>query len=727
MKRTLLTLALLSSAAPAFAVKTQHFTNTSAEDFKKGEAHNVVATSTGQLRLSRQIDALLPKDRHFDAILAMAEAPDGSITFSAFPDGEVLSLKDGKLTTLATFKDQTVSALTYDKKGRLWIGVGGEKAKVVRIDKAGDEPKTICEPDDEKYVWAILPDGDDTFVATGPSGDILKIDAKDAADVFANVGDGNVLCLTSDKDNIYAGTDNTALVFKIDRKTAKPFVLYEAAESEISALAWDGHGNLLAATSEPPDESATALQKPEEANGPGKHPAANELPSKKPTAPKPPDEKPGDAIPKSTGANPLEPPTSEPAKPNESANAEANGNNADAATPSGTNAVYSIDPKGLVTEIFRKPVIIYGMAVHGDSILISTGSDGTVYELRPDADEENVLLRTDAPEATGLLTTKDGTMYVATSSAGQIYKLSANNATHGTYESDVLDAGVPSTFGNLHLLGSMPAGTKISVETRVGNIDDPDDDTWAAWTAPQPATAFVPIKSDAARFIQYRLTFDTNDAGKTPVVDEVDVAYQKPNLPPKITNVAVGPSGEAPGQMTVAWEASDGNEDELRFNVFVREVGQSGWMKIAEDLTESSHAWNAKGVADGQYEVKVVASDARANPPGEGREASRVSDGILVDNTPPAVGDVKTRRDGDKTVVTFRAVDRAGTVASVETTLDQVDHWQKQLPDDKMADSPEERYTVTLGGLGSGSHSLMIRATDERGNASFETVAIKVP
>jgi len=83
--------------SPALAVKTQYFTQTSESDFAGGTTDGVVATSNGQLRLSRQIDALLPKDRHFDAIQAMTEAPDGAIVFAAFPNGEVLRLKDGCL------------------------------------------------------------------------------------------------------------------------------------------------------------------------------------------------------------------------------------------------------------------------------------------------------------------------------------------------------------------------------------------------------------------------------------------------------------------------------------------------------------------------------------------------------------------------------------------------------------------------------------------------------
>lgn len=719
--------ALLVTVSPALAVKTQHFTQTSAEDFKKGSTQNTVVTNIGQLKLSRKIDALLPKDRQFDAIQAMAEAPDGSLTLAAFPDGEVMSLKEGKLTTLATFKDQTVTSLAYDKNGRLLIGVGGEKAQLVRIDKPGDKPAVICEPADAKYIWAILPETDATYLATGPTGGLFKVGPDGKAETIAELAGDNVLCLTADKTSLYAGTDGEALIYKIDRQTGKPFVLYDAAESEISALAWDSHGNLLACTSDPHDNTDAeppSNEKPGESKSDAKPAGKNEMPGKKPAAPKPPEEKPGDAIPHTAAATPENAPASAPARPNEPA-VESSPNKPEPGAGPGSNAVYRIDPQGLVTEVFRKSAIFYGMAAYGDSIVLATGDDGEIFEIKPDTDEEAVLFRTDAPDATGLLTAKDGTLYVATSNVGQVYRLSSGLAKEGTYESDVLDAVVPSNFGNLHLLGTMPAGTKLTVQTRTGNVADPEDNDWADWTTPVPATEYVKITSGPGRYLQYRLSFQTSDAGKSAVVDEVDVAYQRPNLPPKIGAISVLP-GETPGSMNIAWEASDGNDDELRFGLFVRATGQGTWMKIADELTETTHAWTSKNTPNGTYEIKVVASDALANPPGTGRETSRISDGLLVDNTPPLIGDVKVSDDKNPTV-TFRVVDRAGTVASVETTVDRIDHWQKQLPDDKMADSPEERYTVPVTGLASGSHTLMIRATDARGNTSYETVAVKVP
>ena len=87
------------------------------------------------------------------------------------------------------------------------------------------------------------------------------------------------------------------------------------------------------------------------------------------------------------------------------------------------------------------------------------------------------------------------------------------------------------------------------------------------------------------------------------------------------------------------------------------------------------------------------------------------------------IGDAKV----DGTTVTFRVVDRAGTVASVEYAVDSATHWQKSLPDDTMADSPEERYTLALKGLAKGQHTLTVRATDDRGNAGYETISVSVP
>ena len=74
-----------------------------------------------------------------------------------------------------------------------------------------------------------------------------------------------------------------------------------------------------------------------------------------------------------------------------------------------------------------------------------------------------------------------------------------------------------------------------------------------------------------------------------------------------------------------------------------------------------------RNVADGTYQVKVEASDEAANPTGEGKTDSRVSEDVVVDNTPPVIGDLKSSVDGADAKVALKVVDRASIVAAPRT------------------------------------------------------------
>ena len=131
-------------------------------------------------------------------------------------------------------------------------------------------------------------------------------------------------------------------------------------------------------------------------------------------------------------------------------------------------------------------------------------------------------------------------------------------------------------------------------------------------------------------------------------------------------------------------------------------------------------------MADGRYEVKVVASDAAANVPGKGLTASRVSDPVLVDNTPPVIGDIKTEQRGADVKVSFRVVDQTGVVSAGEYSVDSSRDWQAILPSDNIWDGPEETAEFTIAGLTPGRHQVTIRATDSSGNQAFENVPVTV-
>jgi hypothetical protein len=412
------------------------------------------------------------------------------------------------------------------------------------------------------------------------------------------------------------------------------------------------------------------------------------------------------------------------------------------------NAIYKIDPDGFVTEIFRQPVLILSMVENNGTLLVATGgAEGQVYQVRPSADETLVLAKVDPKEIMCLLAARDGKVYMGTANQGTLASMSGGFATRGTYASPVLDATQISRFGKIHLHGALPAGTGLTIATRSGNVKEADEKTWSKWSDESPAAEFLQVMSPSARFLQYRLTFSSAEGKSSPVASDVTIAYQVPNLPPqikavKIANAAAGTEltasalseAEAPAahhiessrHQTIAWEASDPNNDTLTYSLYIRAVGESGWILLKDKLTESSYDWDTRTVADGRYEVKVIASDATSNPPGQGKTASRVSDPMTVDNTPPVIGDVKSQQNGADMHIDLKVVDRTSTVASVEYAVDSNKDWQFVLPTDQIYDSPEETVSFSIPGLKPGQHQVTLRATDSKGNQSFENLVVNV-
>jgi hypothetical protein len=179
--------------------------------------------------------------------------------------------------------------------------------------------------------------------------------------------------------------------------------------------------------------------------------------------------------------------------------------------------------------------------------------------------------------------------------------------------------------------------------------------------------------------------------------------------------------------VSIAWDAADPNEDALRYALYFRKVASgSPWILLKDKLTETEYEWNTQTIGDGRYEVKVVASDAFANPDGEGRSASRVSDAVEVDNTPAVIGDLESEIDDGAVKIAARVVDRSGTVSLLEYSVDSRGDWQAVLPVDKIADSPEEAYDFRVGGLPPGPHQIALRASDAHGNQAFETVTVTI-
>ena len=80
-----------------------------------------------------------------------------------------------------------------------------------------------------------------------------------------------------------------------------------------------------------------------------------------------------------------------------------------------------------------------------------------------------LFARAAAQQITAFHKDNRGRIYYATANPGKLFRLSATRAPRGTYESDVRDAQMVSTWGAISWRGSIPANSRIEVATRSGN------------------------------------------------------------------------------------------------------------------------------------------------------------------------------------------------------------------------------------------------------------------
>ena len=240
-------------AAVAVSARTQTFLETNQDQFDKGTGDGVVTTTLGTLRLGRALEDLLPETEGVDYVARCVEGPDGALYAVTGAAGRIYRAKDGKVTLYATLQDPYLFSVLADKNGDLYVGTGGT-GRIWRVtppqgDQKDPQAEAIFQDDAAKYVWdlAWLPDGS-MAAATGDQGRLLRIRPNGQHEVLIDSKADHVLCLAAAPDGtVYAGTDGEALVYRW--AAGKAFVLYDAAENEVTALATDAQGNLYAAAS----------------------------------------------------------------------------------------------------------------------------------------------------------------------------------------------------------------------------------------------------------------------------------------------------------------------------------------------------------------------------------------------------------------------------------------------------------------------------------------------
>lgn len=731
-RTTLASLLIASSVSTvALAAGTRFFEQTTPADFSQGTTQNVVVTSFGEIRLGRALEPIAGVNTPSQLVEAVAHFGNATLIAASLP-GRLIAVENGTSTPLIELgeADSVLSLLVADTAA--YAGTGGSTAKVYKVAAGTNKADAIATLADSNYVWSLAKtSAGKLLAATGPNGKLFEIDPNSGAvrELFDST-QNNLLAVRVVGDLAYVGSDPDGLLFEIDLKTGQAKVVFDAVETEIAAIVADPAGGVFFATRQHVEAMDDASAEPTPVRRMRADRRGSRIdgePVEPPAPPTPPGE--DEPIPGPDMQVPVEP----PAPPADNAEmpislpGELVPGDVDLSAESAEgNSVYRLDPAGFVTRVWTGPAMVFDMILEGEKLLLATGPGGKLLEVDPLTLEESTVLTVDTAEVVALAAADDDSVIVAGSTPSGVGRLSSKLAESGTFISGVLDASQISRFGKLRLEGTLPTGTTIRVSIRSSNNADPDGDGWSDWTPPVPASRFVDAPVPAARFAQYKLEL-AGDGHATPSVDFVALAYQQPNLPPAIDSLDVArPTVDSPMPVrNVTWSSTEPNGDELRFDVFVRPAG-GDWLKVGSDLVEPSYEWNTQLLPDGRYEIKVEASDRISNPAGTARIARRVSGLVLVDNTPPVIGDIETSQINGTTVLKFRVADRSGLVMRAEYLTGATGDWQTLLPVDILNDSPDERYELIVPTNKSGGSTVVsIRAADESGNVAHASVTVR--
>ncbi|MEN6338159.1 MAG: hypothetical protein ABFE01_28210 [Phycisphaerales bacterium] len=741
--------AVLVSSSTSMAVTSKVTRQASSKDLLAGKANGVIVTSRGTIQLGRAAKVLATE---FDGVWSVNSVvvSGGTIFLGTSPNGNIYRYSLGKLTKIypteqespalkpegakkeagadpngsgqvvtanARFANQHIFAMTVDVAGRLLVGISGEKCRLCRYESSKME--TIFEPNDATYIFDIKTDSvGNIYLGTGPQGKVYALDPSGkVAQLVYDSPDKNILSLATGKDgSIYAGSDTRGLIYKINPRTKTAAVVYDSEEPEISALLYaegtPGEGGVLYAT-------ATAANVVEAEQRFAAQQAASGRPETKEADGKSPASSDGTTTLKIANSNPAagsKPPQQQrpPVKPPQK--------------PGTASFVYRVNKQGYVSELFNEPAVFLCLAGQDGKIFVGSGNDAQLFMVDPDAERQAVVYEDEKAAQITAVTVSDQDVYVGTANPARLVMLSSGFASEGTFESDLIDAGQPAKWGKLQIDADIPRGCKVLASSRSGNVKDVNDPTFSEWSEPVEVTEPVQLRCPVGRFCQYKLTLESADGQKTPLIREIAVASTVPNLAPRVEAVDVArlanPGKE--GAFKIAYKAADENEDKMLYRLDFRRIGRTNWIELKDEVEADNYEWDSKTVEDGRYEIRVTADDVRSNTVATKLTGSRISEPIVVDNTGPAIRKYAIEKNGKSATLKLQVTDDLSVINSLDYTVDSNAEWKGALPDDFVFDTTDESFTILTDDLEPGEHIIAVRIKDDVDNVTYKTFELSV-
>jgi hypothetical protein len=696
----------------------------------KGDARGVSISDTGVLMLAPKLNEVFNTQQTY--VWSSAVDNQGNVYLGTGHDGKTFRITAaGAGSLLYDAAELDVTALAIGRDGAVFAGTSPD-GKVYRITPDG-KADVYFDPGD-KYIWslAVMNDGS-LAVGSGDNGKLYRVRSAGAnpdSSLLVSTNQTHVISLAvTAQGDLIAGTDSGGLVLRVSPE-GKTFALFDTQLREIHALAPAADGSIYALAL---SDAASAARSPSTPAAPTPQPTEGGTVSTSVTI---------TAI-DETGA-PLQ--------------AQSGPTRSRSDVASARSAVFRILPDGATDVVWSSTsVTAFSIApgLQPGSVLIGTADKGRIYSVTNDG-RDTLLLQSPEGQISSLLV-KNNQIYAASSNQGKLFRFGNELVSEGSYESPVRDAKLTASWGRVWWRGE----GAVEVQTRSGNGERPDA-TWSDWSPPYKNPDGNQISSPRARFIQWRATVrGAASSGSRSWMEDVCVAYLPRNVAPEVLSISAlpigvglqqivqvtmdpnvessgldpslfGPVAQVPprrfyqrGARSFQWQAEDRNGDTLEYAIYYRALNDETFRLLKDKLRDNFYTIDGATLADGRYIVKVIASDGPDNPPGQKLTGERLSEPVDIDNTPPVVKVVgQPQISGQSVRVVFTVDDATGKVKKGDASVDGA-AWSPVFPDDGIADSGHETYTLDFSSLTPGEHTISIRAFDSSGNVGTLSVTVR--
>jgi hypothetical protein len=541
--------------------------------------------------------------------------------------------------------------------------------------------------------------------------------------------ENHILCLRRDRaGNIIAGSGGGGSVYRI-APGGRAQILFETPYEEVRSLAVDADGSVLAAAG-----GQSKSRKEDSAAAPVAVGGAEVSVSVSAAAPA------GGSSPAAVSAAPAPARSSGPA----------------ASVSREPGALYRIESDGAARKLWSSAEeMIYDLVWNEGErrILFGTGPKGRLYAL--DREEKLSLVLQKNSEQIYRLAPADARLYVLANNPPQLTVVYPEQRAAGEYLSPVLDARLSASWGRVSWEASVPQGAVIQVLSRSGNTGEPGP-AWSDWSPPYQKGEGEAVLSPKGRYLQLKILLKTTSGRTTPTLAKLNAFYLQSNAAPVVSRLELlGPNevllkpidqdeiiwgqerraSEAPSgrrdevklsmakrverraYQTVLWDADDENGDALTYSIWIKADGDRDWRLLEDRWSDVLYSFSTAHWTDGIYTLKITASDAPSNPPGEEKKGEKTSPAFVIDNTPPVIRNLKVEKAEGGLIVSFDAEDQFSPIKDARVLI-RPGEWRVIHPVDGICDSRTESFKARVPQPAGSDNVLTIQVRDAVGNAA---------